>query len=414
MTNKIKARLFQIRHAPTFAMILYCIYLVWKISQSTLLAFITDGLPNTIIHFSILALLTISDVYTHRDQYFRRPFDKKLIPVICFFILGCIVWIVSRRVEIIDLVILVWCCRNVDFKKIAITSIGIISIFSLIVVVLSLFGVINDYVWDPGTRNRHGFGFLYCTTLSHLFLTVSLLWIFLRRSALTFVEILGILAIDILIFIFTDAKNSFILVILALVLWFFLKVSKGKFAGKKILSISGAWIFPILAVLSLICFLAFNPSFEFWNIINKALANRLAQTQATLFTYGVLPFGQEIELVGNWLTPEGVMEISTGSFDTNFVDNSYMHILIYMGWVALAAVVFTLFQLGRWAANTNNKYLTLCLCVIALHAVLDTQLIEPVYNTFLFLTPCLLAQEVPLASWQKPLWKPACLKEKNR
>lgn len=413
MTSKIKARLSQIRHAPTFAMILYCIYLVWKISQSTLLAFITDGLPNTIIHFLILALLTIGDVYTHRDQYFRRPFDRKLIPVICFFILGCIVWIVSGRVEIIDLVILVWCCRNVDFKKIAITSIGIISIFSLIVVALSLFGVINDYVWDPGTRNRHGFGFLYCTTLSHLFLTISLLWIFLRRGALMLVEILGILAIDILIFIFTDAKNSFILVILALALWFFLRVSKDRFATKKVLSISGAWIFPILAILSLICFLAFNPSSEFWNIVNHALANRLAQTQATLFTYGVLPFGQEIELVGNWLTPEGVMEISTGSFDTNFVDNSYMHILIYMGWVALAAVIFALFRLGKWAANTNNKYLALCLCVIALHAVLDTQLIEPVYNTFLFLIPCLLAQETPLTSWQKPLWEPILLKEKS-
>lgn len=413
MTSKIKARLSQIRHAPTFAMILYCIYLVWKISQSTLLAFITDGLPNTIIHFLILALLTIGDVYTHRDQYFRRPFDRKLIPVICFFVLGCIVWIVSGRVEIIDLVILVWCCRNIDFKKIAITSIGIISIFSLIVVVLSLFGVINDYVWDPGTRNRHGFGFLYCTTLSHLFLTVSLLWIFLRRSALMLVEILGILTIDILIFIFTDAKNSFILVILTLALWLFLRVSKGRFASKKVLSISGAWIFPVLAILSLICFLAFNPSSEFWNIVNHALANRLAQTQATLFTYGVLPFGQEIELVGNWLTPEGVMEISTGSFDTNFVDNSYMHILIYMGWVALAAVIFALFRLGKWAANTNNKYLTLCLCVIALHAVLDTQLIEPVYNTFLFLIPCLLAQETPLTSWQKPLWEPILLKEKS-
>lgn len=413
MTSKIKARLSQIRHVPTFAMILYCIYLVWKISQSTLLAFITDGLPNTIIHFLILALLTIGDVYTHRDQYFRRPFDRKLIPVICFFVLGCIVWIVSGRVEIIDLVILVWCCRNIDFKKIAITSIGIISIFSLIVVVLSLFGVINDYVWDPGTRNRHGFGFLYCTTLSHLFLTVSLLWIFLRRSALMLVEILGILTIDILIFIFTDAKNSFILVILTLALWLFLRVSKGRFASKKVLSISGAWIFPVLAILSLICFLAFNPSSEFWNIVNHALANRLAQTQATLFTYGVLPFGQEIELVGNWLTPEGVMEISTGSFDTNFVDNSYMHILIYMGWVALAAVIFALFRLGKWAANTNNKYLTLCLCVIALHAVLDTQLIEPVYNTFLFLIPCLLAQETPLTSWQKPLWEPILLKEKS-
>lgn len=393
--------------ASIYMLSLCAAYLTWKVLQASLLAAITEGWIDTTIHFVILF------AFVAGEAYFNRTFDKTLLPVALFMLLGCCVWIFSGSPDIIDLTILVWCCRKIDFSTIALVAIVTIASISFLVVILSQLGIILDYIWDQGTRNRHGLGFLYCTTLSHLLLNVALLWIFLRRDDLKAAEIVTILVIDFFIFFFTDSKNSFLLVILALCLWFLLHIAWNKIPGRITQPLLGQWVFPVFAVLSLIVSIAFDPTYPWWDWLNNALANRLSQTHSALLEYGVMPFGQELFLVGNGLTPDGVMEQTTGYFDTNFVDNSFMYILIHLGWIAFVATVAMLFLLGKRATKTGDEYLTLALFVMALHAIFDPQLISPVYNTFLFLLPSLMMYSVP-KSWKEPLWKLAWLKKKNR
>lgn len=407
LSRSIWIKLKNYSPASIYTLSLCAIYLIWRMLQSSLLAVLTEGWIDTAIHFAILFALVIGEIY------FNRPFDKTPVPAALFLLLGCLVWLFSGLPDIIDLTILVWCCRKVDFKDIALISIAIIISLSLLIISLSQLGIIADYIWDPGTRNRHGLGFLYCTTPSHLFLNVALLWIFLRRNDLKAIEVAFILIIDFVIFFFTGSKNSFALVIFALCLWLLLCLFGNKIPGQIIQPLLGQWVFPIFALLSLIASLAYDPALAGWDWLNDILANRLSQTHAALFDYGVMPFGQELPLAGNGLTPDGVLEQVTGTFDTNFIDNSFMYILLHLGWITLVAAISIFFLLGKRAAIVRDKYLTLALFVMALHAIFDPQLISPVYNTFLFLLPSLMMPPNASCSWKEPLWEPKWLTKKN-
>lgn len=406
LSRSIWIKLKNCSPASIYILSFYAIYLIWRLLQSSLLAVLTEGWIDTAIHFAILLALVVGEIY------FNRPFNKTLIPAALFLLLGCLVWFFSGLPDIIDLTILVWCCRKVDFKDIALVSIAITISLSLLIILLSQLGIIVDYIWDPGTRNRHGLGFLYCTTLSHLFLNVVLLWVFLRRNDLKVIEVAFILVLDVVIFFFTGSKNSFALVIFALCLWLLLRLFGDKISGQIIQPLLGQWVFPIFALLSLIASLAYDPALAGWDWLNNVLTNRLSQTHAALFDYGVMPFGQELPLAGNGLTPDGVLEQTTGVFDTNFIDNSFMYILLHLGWITFVVAISMLFLLGRRAAAIREKYLTLALFVMALHAIFDPQLISPVYNTFLFLLPSLMMPPNASCSWKESLWEPALLKRK--
>lgn len=396
-SNEQRSKLGPLTLETFYMLLVVFLYLCWRIFQLSLLGNIAAGTPDTVIHFVLLGALVLGDLC------FNHTYKQDSLFALALFVLAIAVKVCSDSTTLIDLVILVWCCRNVPFKYIAAISIVSILFTSILLFLFSQFGLILDYVWDPGTRNRHGFGFLYCTTLSHLYLNITLLWIYLRRSELRAIEYLIILVFDILIYAYTDSRNSFLLVIVSLLLCLLLKRKMNASTIRRAGSVFAAWIFPICALISLIASIFYDPTNQIWQQINGLLSNRLAQTHATLFHYGVLPFGQDLPLIGHSITYDGVLESSTGTFDSNFVDNSYMSIMVNLGWVTWIVIVLLFFFLGRKAALQGDKYLVLILFMIAIHALLDPQLIEPIFNTFVFLFPTLAIKNSQSCNCDQPL-----------
>ena len=69
----------------------------------------------------------------------------------------------------------------------------------LLVIGGSQIGLVENYVFTPETRERHGLGFTWTTTSAVLFFFLMLQWIFIRKKKLTYMELILIEGIQFLL-----------------------------------------------------------------------------------------------------------------------------------------------------------------------------------------------------------------------
>ena len=353
----------------------YGIWLIWKLVSISMLSFAEGSSVNTMLHaLSLMCLLGSAVMF--------RLFDSEtvLASVLCAF--GLIVKMNAGNILFIDLAILFYASRCTDFKGIARFSLGLLGVGSTAIVMGSAIGIIPDYLFTRGETIRHGLGFLYSTNLSHLYLNIVLLILFLKRDDLQLSECLLLFSIDVLIYILTDSRNSCGLVAIALLCACAFKMGRN---GK--LDLALAWIarcsFGLFTVLLLSAALAFNPADEGWKALNRFTSNRIAQDHASLIKYGVKPFGQEIEFSNRTIAmgeTDKTEQEANPEGDPNIVESSFLNILITKGYVSLLLVLF-----GFWIAmrNETDRWMSLIMLMIAAHSAFDFQLTNLLYTTFL-------------------------------
>ena len=231
--------------------------------------------------------------------------------------------------------------------------------------------------------DRHGLGFLYCTNLSHLYLGLVLIYLYLRRERIKAIEYIVILVIDAIIYYLTDSRNSCGLVLIAVLLAIMVRAIKTD-GFSKALCLMSRWAFIGFTIMGLIFALGYDPSSNAWASLNKIMSNRIAQDNASLTNYGVRPFGQHIEFANRTIamgeTDKTEQELDP-SGDPNIVESSFLNILITKGVVSLAAVL-----LAFWVALKKNTdaLMAVIMLVIAAHSAFDFQLTNLLYTTFLF------------------------------
>lgn len=353
----------------------YGIWLIWKLVSISMLSFAEGSSVNTMLHALSLACLLGSAVMF-------RLFDSKTVFALALCAFGLIVKMNAGNILFIDLAIVFYASRCADYKGIARFSLGLLGVGSIAIVMGSAIGIIPDYLFTRGETIRHGLGFLYSTNLSHLYLNIVLLFLFLRRDDVQFSECLLLFSIDVLIYILTDSRNSCGLVAIALFCACAFKISRNEK-----LDLALAWIarcsFGLFTVLLLIAALAFNPEDEGWKALNRFTSNRIAQDHASLIKYGVKPFGQEIEFSNRTIAmgeTDKTEQEANPEGDPNIVESSFLNILITKGYVSLLLVL-----LGFWIAMRNeaDRWMNLIMLMISAHSAFDFQLTNLLYTTFL-------------------------------
>lgn len=366
-----------------FHVALVC-WLVWKISSTTMLALPTESKANTVIHGVLLLLLAASCLAT------PRTIGPGLLLFLGMCVVGALVKVCSDSFEIIDLAFLLFAASRFELRHVVKVCLVTVAACVVVVVALALLGVIQNYVfWRAATEPRYGLGFLYSTFLSHYYLNIVLMYAYIRRGRLRSWEMLAALVIDVVIFGATDSRNSFLLVIFTLAI---LKGCQLVSARHKVppaaLRLMGQWSFLLLAVASAAVVVAYDPTSQAWARMNEISSNRVSQTRTAFETYGLTPFGQEIEFSTNGLVNEGgeIKKVSeyNAAGDRNYVDSSYLNILLTKGVVTFALVMGMATLGGAKAARDGDWALCAVLFVVALHSVLDPQLINLPYSGFLF------------------------------
>lgn len=228
------------------------------------------------------------------------------------------------------------------------------------------------------TRSRYALGFDFVTTGANYWMYLVLAYVCYRKKKLTLAEAVILEIITYVFFAFTDTKNAFAITTLAIVMALILKVWNEQF-GRQIFSFFIKYITLIGTLLISALIFFFDKSTFVSETINDLLTNRIQLSYDAVQKYGIKLFGQAINWVG------GAIYFEKEYVDYNYVDSSYMQIMLSYGIVLLTAIIVGYYLIGRMIVKEKAWYLGLVIILSAVHSTFDPQLMWIQYNVY-FLT----------------------------
>lgn len=278
----------------------------------------------------------------------------------------------SSKTELLLLFALVLGAKDIPFKNI----VKVHFIISLCCCLLNMVGSEMGMTMPPNSIGseressifedfvaRKDFGYLWATDYAtHVFFILLDYWI-LRNGRLRIIEVIACLYIAYFVLINTDARFSFICILLILLLTLFLflvrkyEVRFGKVAGYLlILSI------PILAILSLYATMSYDPSNIYWFLANEISSSRLSLGNDAIIEYGLPLFGQTVVFYG-W----GNEDISH-AYD--YVDSSYVQYSIKWGIILMSIIIYAFYRIAKSAFRRNDLSLLFALVLAGIAGVI--------------------------------------------
>lgn len=235
-------------------------------------------------------------------------------------------------------------------------------------------GVLPDYIFIEGDRVRHSFGFTWTTTPTILFFFITLGYFFLRKGKMLMVEYLILFAGNTFFFLQTKTRVTYALA--CMVIFFFYFFSNTNFLKKVFIKFKKCYAYIPLGVTSFSIWLhcSYDATNVKWIKLNSFLNNRLSLGYDAYQKYGVTLFGQPIKWIGN--SYHGLQ----GTY--NYVDCSYMQILLEQGVVFLLLVILIYTYLIWKSIKDENYYLCIVLLVIIVFSITEPRLFNVAFNPF--------------------------------
>lgn len=314
--------------------------------------------------------------------------DHRATEALSLFLIVLITYITTKTnaPAFLDLVVLIYCGRFTNFKKIARESLWLTGFLLVITVLSARAGIIENYIsqdLDRGElRRREYLGFLYALQPAQLMFNITCLVIFLNDEGLSIPSAIILLVANLFIFMATDGRLSFYISVVLIVITFLLKWNTVKKTFGRFLTFSAPFIFVICFIFCWLATAAYSGSNPVFHELNSILGNRLSLGNRALSEYGTTLFGQSIDFVGNGLGVNGKLNKS-GIY--NYVDCLYIRLPILYGWVFTALFLFGMTISTIWAAKKRNYSLVFIFAMIAAHCVIDDLVIRLQFCTFLFL-----------------------------
>lgn len=266
--------------------------------------------------------------------------------------------------------------HDVDFQDIIKWSLWV-HIGALIFVIGSCYaGILENRIYGLmyGIRIRDSLGFQYTTTSSNFFFYMILMWVYWRKSKITWLEVAVLIAGNLYLFSKTDTKNAFALGMLAIIGTVVLKYIPYLREYRKIYSVLAVGIVPALSAGIISISIKYDQAIRWMYKFNKMISGRLNLGKEEYLNYGLRLFGQEIEWIGGE-PEEGIVY--------NFVDSSYMQMLLNFGPIILGLILAGLILIGIFIAIRKDTYFLLVFVLFAVHSTFDPQLVWIGYNSFL-------------------------------
>lgn len=355
------------------------IWLAFRILNTSLFAGYFPDSSTPLVLLGVFFLLFLSELAHHKFGW------STLIAIAIAAVALFITW-KTGAVNQLEVVAFVYTARGMAFKRIAKFALTLTTTLLSIVILSSFVGIINDYVWEYVDRSpRHGLGFRMYSYLGHYFLNVVLLIVYLRKR-LSILLALVLSGLNIWILVLTDSRNSGVLVFIVLVLSLLnSSPALSKIFTQPALRMLAVWPFIVFPIVSYWIAVNYDSGVAWQDSVNEALSGRLYYLHKSMDWYGLSLWGQRNESNLNSLTSDGVLQTQTAEFETFIIDNSFMLVLIMRGAVAFAVLIFMWIALGFKVVSQRDAKLGIILFIVALHSLLDPQLLSLHFNTFLLL-----------------------------
>ena len=309
---------------------------------------------------------------------YRKKAIILMIPCIIVLLIIMRVSDNSKTINILALILFIYGARNMSFERIAKITVLIDFLILFLVIISSKLGIIQNYISYSFGRQREYLGFLYALTPLSIFANAVLLETYINRKKIPIYRIglYGLIAFA--LFRATNSRLNFIITIIALFVSLFDRIIKNdKLIGNIISKVFMCVSFPVCAVISV--YLSYTYTGTGWTaVLNSLLGSRIRLAHNALMQYGITLFGNEIEWSGWGLNSLG--EVS--SIEYNYVDNSYVQMLVQYGIIVFVLVLLFFSLLQVFLCRKNEYFLSMILTIIAFHGLIDDSIFGLAYNTF--------------------------------
>lgn len=309
-------------------------------------------------------------------------------------ILSIIVTYFSNNRSIIITLLIIMSIKNADIEKIYKTVYKPLLIMFFTIILSSLLRIIPDWTYMRGDVVRHSMGFIYPTDCASVFLMITLLALYNNKLNIPWYHYVWIEIVNILLYVCTDSRLSFILINFALLLSLIMKIKNVKRyinssqARKKMRII--AYIIPTFFLMLTNILILLPTNSVIFEKADTLLSRRIINSKNAYEKYGISPFGQEIE----WKGWGGYGYIKTEkNYEYNYVDNSYARIIVEYGIVFTIIVIIGYIKLLKYCVKKKNINLYIIISIILLWSFVEPCIINISRNIFVISFSLLLNEK---------------------
>ena len=359
----------------------YTVYFIWGIwaqinnSVNVRIPFQSD--ISSIANVFMIVSMFFCLLFLLIESNFRVPIDK-VICLVLFVFLILILTINQSPLTFLATFSLIIVAGNFNFHNILKTYLHFTGLLLLLVISLYYLGKIPPaMIAGLNLRMRTSLGFSYYTYASQLLFYFTLAYVVYKNRTITYWELALLELANLFIFYSTNTRNPFTLSTFFIICIFINKLVKDKFFSLELkpLKYIFMFIFPICFVsLVIITFYISANKFEEYNTL---LSGRLWLNRLGIERWGIHVLGQKIAF----------NTFSNGVVSNNydFIDSSYFQMLLVNGWLFFGIILILFTQVCREAIKQKNIFLSIALCLIAIHSMFDPQLLMPWYSPFCLL-----------------------------
>lgn len=307
--------------------------------------------------------------------------EKKItISMLIFGALSIIVAYISHNNEILFFALALCACRKLDKNKLIKILYYCCFITFGIIILMSLLKIIPDWIFYREGKIRHSLGFIYATDCIGIFLSITLMFFYIRKSNARILEIFILEVINIVLYKFTDGRLSFALITISLFILALsnLKILKKVFLNnfiQKLIKII-CYVLPIGLLLIYNCLTIFySNNNRIADRINNLLSNRLKYTANAYENYGIPLFGKDIDW--NGFGEYGAADLDKkNNFEYNFVDSSYAKLIFDYGIIYTAIIIASYTYILVTNFNKRNYWSVITIVLILMWSFIEPYLMD--------------------------------------
>lgn len=273
---------------------------------------------------------------------------------------------------------LIYSAQNVSMRRILKTALFCQLFVFVLTVAGACAGILEDVIWDPQTRARHGLGFTHCMLASHFGLFVSVIYMAIVRR-MTVARAAVILLMNGGLFYLTDGRTDMYLSILLVILGFVFGNLDRRVKGERFLAVVAAVVPFVSLVCSLMVTILFQMDDPFWGRLNLTLNNRLILGHRAIAEYGFTLFGQKIK----WIGASALYYNPSAAY--NYVDNSYLMMMLDYGTIFILCYCMAMAYVLYTRMMQKDTMLVVCLLVTLAFGMINPQSMYLTYNPLLVL-----------------------------
>ena len=331
------------------------------------------SLYRLLLYFTIIMLLIKELMNFPKTLYYFRFHWQQLLIVTAFFIAMFIV--AKNRDGLLDInvLLLVFSARDIDFRKL----LGTFSVATFLVLCLTIYasqkGMIANMFMNADGGYRFSLGFNYVSFASQRLFFALCTYLMFRGKRISYPELLALLLATIYMYQQTSTSSPFYLSILILTYALLsIKIFKKEFIIGNFWSKALAQ-YGFIVALAVILYFCFYSSGNLFHLVDQFTHNRLRLSVDGFRNFGVSWLGQPIsfttlDMFGNFTS------------NYNYIDSSLVQLLVIDGLIVSVFMLFALTKVMRYFVSIQKDIVLACLGIMIIHGMFDPQMLVLRYS----------------------------------